>query len=341
MALIFEEGLWVFEMSKRKVQVKQGSEQYQAARLQRSLGSYIIIAAKGFAMGSADVVPGVSGGTMAFILGIYQELIDSIRALGRPGFWRTLIRLQIGKLFEIVNWRFLVALFSGIVVALVTLAPLIEWLLEHQPVYLWSFFFGLVLASVVIVSRKIEHWTPPLWSALLFGAVVAFVVVGLVPVQTPEASWFLILSGILASSAMILPGISGSFILLLIGKYEFVINALNQRDILSLGMVVIGAAVGLITLSQVLGWLFRRYHDLTVAVLAGFMLGSLRKIWPWKQVVETYIDRHGAEVPLIERNVLPALSVDGGFNLYLLAAIGLMTIGILVVLIIEQFGGTE
>ena len=292
-------------------------------------------------MGSADVVPGVSGGTMAFILGIYQELIESIRALGQPDFWNALIRFRIGKIFQIVNWRFLGALFAGIVLALVTLAPIIEWLLEHQPVFLWSFFFGLVLASVVVVSRRIDRWTPPLWLALALGALVAFIVVGLVPVQTPEAPWFLILSGILASSAMILPGISGSFILLLIGKYEFVINALNQRDVVSIGMVGVGAAIGLIVLSQILGWLFRRYHDMTVAVLAGFMLGSLRKIWPWKEVVETYFDRHGVELPLIERNVLPALTADGSLNTSLLAALGLALIGVVVVLLIERFGDAD
>lgn len=302
----------------------------------RTLAQYGGVAASGFAMGSADVVPGVSGGTMAFILGIYEELIDSIRMIGQPEFWRALLHFRIGEALELLNWKFLAALFIGIFAAILTLAPAIEWLLLNQPVLIWSFFFGLVVASVFVVIGRVKKWTAAVFGALAAGAVVSFWIVGLVPAQTPETWWFLLLSGALASSAMILPGISGSFILVLLGKYEYVISAVNNRDIVTVGLIGIGAAVGLVTLAQILGWLFRHHHDLTVAVLIGFMVGSLRKIWPWKEVVSTIIDRHGQEVPQVMKNILPPWTIQGAFNTEIMFALAVALIGFGVVILLER-----
>lgn len=293
---------------------------------------YLGLAARGFLMGCSDVVPGVSGGTMAFILGIYQELILSIRAVARPPFWRALTGLRIGEALKAVNAGFLIAVFAGIILAVLSLAQGLEWLLENQPELLWSFFFGLVVASVVVVSRRIRQWRPALVGALIASAILAFFVVGAVPVQTPESWWFLLLSGALAISAMILPGISGAFILVLLGKYQFVLNAVNERDLVSIALVGVGAVIGIVSMAQLLAWLFRRYHDLTVALLTGLMVGSLRKIWPWKETVETIIDRHGEVVPLVQINVLPA-SYDGT----LLFAILLALIGFGAVLLLDRF----
>lgn len=302
----------------------------------RTLTEYLGLAARGFAMGSADVVPGVSGGTMAFILGIYEELIMSIRAAARPPFWQAVLRFRIGEALRAVNAGFLVAVGSGILLAIFTLAQGLEWMLNNQPVILWSFFFGLVLASVVTVSDRVKKWTPPLWGAALLGAVGAYILVGAVPVQTPNTWWFLILSGAIAICAMILPGISGAFVLVLLGKYTYVLGAVNDRNLGVVILVGIGAVIGLVSFAQILGWLFKRYHDVTVAILIGLMVGSLRKIWPWKEVLASITDSHGALIPTEEINVFPALTVGGAFNTEILIALGMAVLGFVLVLVIER-----
>lgn len=303
----------------------------------RSLRDYLGLVVRGFLMGSADVVPGVSGGTMAFILGIYEELILSIRSLARPAFLQALLKVRIREALQAINFSFLAAVFLGILLAVLTLAGLLEWLLIHQPVYLWSFFFGLVLASVFAVSDRVKQWRPRLWVALLAGTVAAYFLVGAVPLQTPNEWWFLFLSGAFAICAMILPGISGAFILVLLGKYQFVLSAVNQRDIVSLGLVGVGAVVGLISFAQILGWLFKRYHDLTVALLIGLMMGSLRKIWPWKETLAAIVDRHGETIPTIQQNVLPALTVNGSLNVEVAVAVGLALVAFVLVLALDRW----
>ncbi len=252
----------------------------------RTLKDYLGLTARGFTMGSADVVPGVSGGTMAFITGIYEELIFSIKDLASPKTVQLLAGFKLKEAYRVLPWRFLLAVGAGILLAIITLAQALEWTLENQPVLLWSFFFGLVLASVLTVSKRVGRWGVPTGAGLAAGAIVAWIVVGLVPLETPNSWWFLFLSGALAICAMILPGISGAFILVLLGKYEYVLSAVNSRDFVTLALVSAGAAVGLVTFAQILSWLFKRYHDVTVAVLMGFMIGSLRKIWPWKTIIE-------------------------------------------------------
>jgi len=318
-----------------------------SARARRTLKDYVGIMLRGVAMGASDIVPGVSGGTMAFILGIYEELIDSIRVIGQRDFWRALLKLQIKEILRIVNWPFLVSVALGILIAIITLSRGLEWLLINQPVLLWSFFFGLVLASVFTVSKRIPRWNARLLLALLLGAVGAYLLVGAVPTQTPETWWFLVLSGAVAICAMILPGISGAFILVLLGKYQYVLSAVNQRDFLTLALVAGGAVIGLVSFAQVLGWLFKRYHDVTVAVLTGLMLGSLRKVWPWKLDVEwlrdsagQFVLSHGEPIVIQQRNVLPNLG--GSADLTQLAlAVGLALVGFGAILLLEQLANRQ
>ena len=297
--------------------------------------AYFGLLLRGFCMGCADVVPGVSGGTMAFILGIYEELISSIRNAARPVFLKPLSRFRLIAAFEAINGGFLVAVGGGILLAILTLAKIVEWLLENRPVIIWSFFFGLVLASVFVVAARCSRWTPSLWVALGMGTVGAWLLVGVVPIQTPETWWFLFFSGATAICAMILPGISGAFVLVLLGKYQYVLGAVNQRDLVTIGWVGFGAAVGIVSFAQVLGWLFRRHHDPTVALLTGLMLGSLRKVWPWKEDLAWIIDRHGEKLPTVQRNILPDWTIGGAFNTEILVALVIGVSGFIVVLALE------
>ena len=311
------------------------------ARPQRTLKDYAGLTLRGIAMGASDIVPGVSGGTMAFILGIYEELIDSIRTVGQPEFIQAVLKFRIKDALQILNWQFLLAVALGIFIAIFTLAQGLEWLLLNQPVYLWSFFFGLVLASVFTVSKRVKPWTVPLMVATAVGAIAAFILVGLVPAQTPDAWWFLILSGAFAICAMILPGISGAFILVLLGKYQFVLSAVNDRDIVTLIFVAIGAGIGLVTFAQLLGWLFKRYHDMTVAVLIGLMIGSLRKIWPWKVDVAWLqdaagafvLDSHGERIVTQQNIIAPNFATGAGITEFVIAVVlALMALGLILLL---------
>lgn len=281
-------------------------------------------------MGAADVVPGVSGGTIAFITGIYEELIYSIKGINLKAI-KLFFSGRWSSFWKQVNGSFLLAVFGGILISVLSLARLLEYLLEHQPVLIWSFFFGLVLASSYVVSRKIKRWNYAKIIALIAGTGIAFYITSVTPATTTDASWFVILSGGLASCAMILPGISGSFILLLLGKYSFALHAVNERIILDLVLLSAGAVTGLILFANLLSWLLKKYHDITIAMLVGFMIGSLNKIWPWKETVSTIVV-DGETKPLVENNILPSLgnSTDQ-FWLAVLMALA----GIAVILIIE------
>ncbi len=321
---------------------------------QRTLQEHLGIVLRGIAMGASDIVPGVSGGTMAFILGIYEELIDSIRTIGRSDFIQAALKFRLKKLFQILNWEFLLAIAIGILIAILTLSKALESLLINQPVYLWSFFFGLVLASVWVVSKRIKEWQPTLFGMLLVGTVTAYLIVGLVPVNTPNAWWFLILSGAIASSALILPGVSGAFLLVLLGKYQYVLGAVNDlrggelEAAVPLMFVGIGAALGLVTVSQFLSWLFKRYHDLTVALLIGLMVGSLRKIWPWKLDLtwmqdaagQFILNSDGHKIVVDQANVLPDFSSSVGLTQFGIAAV-LALIGIGAILLIDRLAAHQ
>lgn len=299
-------------------------------KTRRVPADYAGLAARGFAMGAADVVPGVSGGTMAFILGIYEELIDSIRMLTNADTLRLLAGGKFRALWRILPWPFLTAVGAGILMAVVSLARILESLLQSHPALLWSFFFGLVAASVIAVFKRVKRWSGPPVIAAIAGTIAAFFLVGLVPAVTPNAPWFLFASGFIAICAMILPGISGSFILVLLGKYETVLSAVNNRDFGVLLVVAAGAIVGILTFARLLSWLLHRFHDITVATLIGFMIGSLRKIWPWKETLRTIVDRHGEPIPVEQVNVLPAAWTSD-----VTAAVALAAAGFAVVLLLE------
>lgn len=302
----------------------------------RTLKDYAGLVAKGFAMGASDVVPGVSGGTMAFILGIYEELINSIRSLINVQAVKLLLQFKIKEALDVLPWKFLAAVGTGILLAIFSLAKFLEWMLINHPALLWSFFFGLVLSSIFTVSKRVSAWGVQTIAATIIGTVAAYIIVGLVPVQTPEEAWFLFLSGAIAICAMILPGISGSFILVLLGKYQYVLSAVNQRDFVTLFIVAAGAGVGIVSFAQILGWLFKRYHDATVAVLIGLMLGSLRKIWPWKETVSYILDRHNEQIPTVQNNILPA-AWTGEVTYALILAI----VGFAVVLTLDYWASRE
>lgn len=315
-------------------------------KVNRSLRAYLGLTLRGMAMGASDIVPGVSGGTMALILGIYEELIDSIRMVGQPEFLRAALKLRIKDALGILNWQFMAAVALGIGLAILTLSHLLEQLLVNQPVYLWRFFFGLVVASVLTVSKRIQNWSLPLGGIVVAGVVTSFLIVGLVPVRTPESWWFLFLSGALAICAMILPGISGAFILVLLGKYEYVLSAVNGRDIFTLALVAAGAVVGLITFAQILSWLFKKYHDGTVALLLGLMIGSLRKVWPWKKdeawlthADGSYVlDSFGERIVTQQADVLPALATSADVTEFVVGVV-LAVIGFGVIVTLDRLAG--
>ena len=296
----------------------------------RTLRGYLGVALRGVCMGAADVVPGVSGGTMALITGIYEELIVSIRSFDLQAL-RLAMRFRWRELLAHVRWPFLVSLLFGLLGAIASLARIIAWLLENKPVLLWAFFFGLVLASVYTIGRRVGHWTLGTALGALIAAVGAYVLVGVAPVETPRAPLYVFMSAVVAICAMILPGISGSFVLVLLGKYHHVLQAINERDVSTLAVFGVGAAVGLAAFSRVLGWVFRHHHDLTVAILTGLMLGSLRKIWPWKETLATIVGRHGKIIPIEQANRLPE-TFTGDVPWALLLAL----LGLAAVLVLEQ-----
>ncbi len=257
----------------------------------RNRKDYIMLALKGCAMGMADVVPGVSGGTIAFISGIYEELLNSIRSFNGQAL-RLLLKGQFAALWRHVNGNFLAAVFAGIGVAFLTLARLMTWLLENEPIAIWSFFFGLIIASTVLVGREIKEWSIANAAALLAGGAAAWWITVATPAKTPTDAWFIFLTGAVAICAMILPGISGSFILLLLGKYAYMMEAIGNLRLKTIALFGAGAVVGIISFSHLLSWLLKRWHDVTVALLTGFMLGSLNKVWPWKEHIGETVERN-------------------------------------------------
>lgn len=290
-------------------------------------------------MGMADVVPGVSGGTIAFISGIYGELLDSIKSVNMKAF-KLLFSFRLAEFWRHINGRFLLPVLMGIALAIFSLARLMTFLLINHPIAIWSFFFGLIISSALLVSRQIGKWNMQTVLSFIIGAAAAWWITIATPTETPNTWWFILLSGAIAICAMILPGISGAFILLLLGKYQFIMEAVGNFDIPVILIFVVGAAAGIISFSHLLSWLLKHKHDITVAVLMGFMIGSLNKVWPWKEVVETYTDSHGKIMPLVERNVLPGTFEALSGNPALLGeAVGLCAFGFLLIYGIELAAG--
>ena len=232
-------------------------------------------------MGSADLVPGVSGGTIAFVSGIYEQLLAAIATITGPVL-RLVLRGKLVQAYKQTPLKFVLPLGIGMMTAIFSLSHLIEYLLHDHPVPTWSLFFGLVLASILLVGRTVKGWTWRELLAISLGTVVTFWVVGAVPVETPETPLAFFFSGVVAISAMILPGISGSFILVLLGKYAQVLEAVSNREFLTLIYVALGCAVGIGLFSRLLKYLLNTHHSVTLGVLLGVLIGSLRKVWPWK-----------------------------------------------------------
>ncbi|MBV1839713.1 DUF368 domain-containing protein [Photobacterium ganghwense] len=266
--------------------------------------SKVLTFLKGMAMGAADVVPGVSGGTIAFITGIYDTLLESIRRVNPSliGLWR---REGFKAAFAHINGTFLILLLTGILTSIFTLARVITWMLHTHPIPLWSFFFGLIIISVIHMFKQVSQWGFSRLVAVALGALFAFGITVLHPLNLEPTSLNILLAGSIAICAMILPGISGSFILLLLGMYTPILGAAKTLDITTLGLFATGCVIGLLTFSHVLSWVLRNYRDIALTFLTGLMIGTLSKIWPWKQTLTWRTNSSGEQVPLIEQNLSP------------------------------------
>ncbi len=327
---------------------------------ERSLKEYFLLSAKGVAIGASDVVPGVSGGTIAFITGIYEELLSSIANINLEAL-KVLKSQGIKAFWKHINGTFFVFLIGGVLFSIASLASLIQMLIKEHPIPSWSFFFGLILASVVVVYLKIkEKRSFKVWSAMAAGTVIAFYITLATPSQGTDNLFYIFVCGAIAIVGMILPGISGSFILVLMGAYltimenissffgslrQFAIDGILTHGTL-LTVFAVGCVVGILSFSHALKWMFREAHDVTVAVLTGFMIGSLNKVWPWKEVKETFIKHPGTEkeeiVPLVESNVLPqTFSEITGESNHLMIAVLTCIAGFLIVIILDRLSPDE
>ncbi|MEE8059976.1 MAG: DUF368 domain-containing protein [Pseudomonadales bacterium] len=293
--------------------------------------------AKGIAMGAADVVPGVSGGTVAFITGIYAELLDSIKSIN-PKALLILFKGGPRVCWQHINGNFLLALMLGILTSVLSLAQVISFLLVNHPLLVWSFFFGLIAASSVHIAKQISHWQISTMVILVLGLAAAYGVGELKPSElAPELS-LVFLSGCIAICAMILPGISGSFILVLLGMYGHILGAVTDFNWLLLATFAAGCGIGLLSFSHLLSWLFKRFHDLTLALLTGFLLGSLNMVWPWKHTLSFYENSKGVKLALEQENILPATfqTLSGGADPNTVFCLSLMVFGLVLVVFLEK-----
>ncbi|MDG1730585.1 MAG: DUF368 domain-containing protein [Algibacter sp.] len=305
--------------------------------MQRRLKDYLVISFKGLAMGAADAVPGVSGGTIAFISGIYEELINTISNVNASLF-KTLFSKGLNTFWKQANGNFLLALLSGIIISFVSFMKLAKYLLEHHPILIWAFFFGLIVASIYFVGKQITKWNLASIIALIVGAGIAFYISQLAALGTNENPWFLFFAGAIAICAMILPGISGSFILIILGAYKTLSDAIHDIDIKKIIIFGTGALVGLLSFSHVLKWLFKNYHNITLALLTGFIFGSLNKVWPWKNTLTWHTNSKGIKTPLLQESMSP-FSFEGN-NQFMFALI-LMILGFLTIFILERLGSKK
>ena len=289
---------------------------------------YIIYLLKGMAVGLANIIPGGSGGTIALITGIFERLINSIKSFG-IGTLKLFLRGKFKEFAKVTDLYFLVTLFGGVITAIVLLAKIFDFLFTQYPVYIWSFFFGLILASVYFVGNTVEKWKPTVILSFILGTIIAIMFTFLTPANQNDNFFYLILCGVVAVCSMILPGLSGSFVLILMGNYRLVaIDAINNRDLDILFPVIIGAIGGLVAFSHLLSWVFSKYKDQTIAILTGFILGSLGMIWPWKTPINEIF---GDKVKVIGYDYFwPDL------NMEFLIAIVIILIGIISIWIMEK-----
>ncbi len=311
---------------------------------------------KGMAMGTAEVIPGVSGGTIAFITGIYEKLLNTIKAFG-PGLIPIFKESGFKGVWTAINGAFLIRLLGGMAFGVVFGVFAISYLLENYPPAVWAFFFGLIIASAIYIGRQITKWGPGEIALMILGAIVAYGITTIAPAEGSESLVFIFFSGAIAISALILPGISGSFILLIMGMYSFIITdtlkpALRTLAPDKLGIMVVfalGCLTGLMTVSRLLSWTFKHYRNLTLATLTGFMLGSLNKIWPWRNATDWLRDKTGAIILkddgitpkkiLVEENVWPGNY--NGDDALVVAVVVLMIVGFLSVFLLERLGSKK
>lgn len=298
--------------------------------MQRSFINYLIICLKGIAMGAADVVPGVSGGTIAFISGIYEELITSINNINLQAL-KILKTEGIKKAWQHVNGNFMAALFLGIGISILSLAKLVHYLLDENPIMVWSFFFGLVVASIIFVGKQIKVWDIKAIVGFAAAAILAYYITTLPAMAQHGGYFYMFISGALAICAMILPGISGAFILVLLGSYGTILGAISTFDIKTIAVFILGIIVGILSFARLLKYLFTHYENLTLAILTGFILGSLNKIWPWKMVTE--IKKIGDKTIVLDKSTSP-FNYDG--DPQILWAVGLAVIGFLTIFLLEK-----
>ena len=302
---------------------------------------YLLTYLKGMAMGAADVVPGVSGGTIAFITGILDTLLESIRRIN-PSLVKVIRTQGIKAAFEYINGPFLLAVFGGILTSIFTLAKLITYLLANHPIPVWSFFFGLIIISVIHMLKQVKGFSITRLLLFFAGVIFAWGITVLNPIALEMTYFNVFIGGSIAICAMLLPGISGSFILLLLGLYTSVLSAAKSFDILVLAIFASGCVFGLLTFSHLLSALLRRYHDATLVFLTGLMLGTLGKIWPWKQVLTWRENSAGELVPLLEQNLSPMqFEQFTGQPAQLVWAIVAMSMGIALVWGLEIFAGKK
>ena len=295
----------------------------------QSAKDYIILATKGMAMGAANVIPGVSGGTIALITGIFEKLIDSIKSLDLKAI-KLLFTGKFKQFAEHINLGFLLAVFLGIGISIISLAKLLDYLFINYPVFIWAFFFGLILSSIYSVGKTITKVSIGVILTFLIGAGSALLITFLTPASENGEIWYLFVCGIIAACSMILPGLSGSFVLILLGNYQLVmIDAVNKLDIKTLAPVAIGAVIGLLGFSHVLSWVFKKFKDQTIALLTGFILGSLPILWPWKEAIIKVFESK-------EKVVGYNWSMPASLNQETIFAIVLMVVGILTIVMMEK-----
>jgi len=296
--------------------------------------TYLRTAVVGFLMGCADVVPGVSGGTIAFICGIYEKLLNSIKSVDLTTL-KMLLKADIKGVWNRVPFPFFISLGAGLMTALLTGAKVLEYLLIHHPENLWSFFFGLVLGSIFLLGRQTWVWKPQDWAGFGIAAVATYFLVGMQALQTPDSMLFIFVAGAIAICAMILPGISGSYLLVIMGKYATILEAVNDRNIALLAVFCAGIVTGILSFVRIVSWTLHNYRHITLIILTGVMAGALRTLWPWKETLTTRVNSDGETVPLLQSNVLP------GADANLWAAIGLALVGCVAVLLIERLAAAE
>jgi putative membrane protein len=292
---------------------------------------------KGLAVGVANIIPGVSGGTIALITGIFERLINAIKSFG-PSALKLLLKGRFKEFAEKTDLYFLMSLFAGVFIAIIALARIFDFLFNNYPIYIWSYFFGLVLASVYFVGKTVSNWSLSVISIFILGTAAAIVLSMINPAAENANFFYLIVCGVVAVCSMILPGLSGSFVLILMGNYQLVaIEAINNRDFAILLPVMIGAVGGLIAFSHLLSWVFKKYKNQTIALLTGFILGSLNVLWPWKNFVYL-LDENGVEIIKKGEKVIASYEsiFPNSFNTEIGLAILFAIIGIASITIIEM-----